>query len=73
MRRSNASPNNGMTQKYRVWLEDTEMQSVQIEATSTVDARRKTEQMIYDGTLWDDAKIKFTESCFEVRAVEPMH
>jgi len=59
--------------KYLVWLEDTELQSVEIEARDSVDARRKTEQMIDNGTLWDDQKVQFTESCFEVRAIEPVH
>ncbi|MSU74614.1 hypothetical protein EXS57_02435 [Candidatus Kaiserbacteria bacterium] len=59
--------------KYLVWLEDTELQSVRVEAKDSVDARRKTEQMIDDGTLWNDGNVQFTESCFEVRAVETVH
>ncbi|OGG53826.1 hypothetical protein A3H16_03585 [Candidatus Kaiserbacteria bacterium RIFCSPLOWO2_12_FULL_53_8] len=59
--------------KYLVWLEDTELQSVEVEAKDSVDARRRTEQMIDDGTLWDGQKFQFTESCFEVRAIEPVH
>lgn len=58
--------------KYLVWLEDTELQSVEIEARDSVDARRRTEQMIDAGTLWDNQKFQFTESCFEVRAIEPV-
>jgi len=58
--------------KYRVWLEDVELQSAVVEARDSVDARRKTEQMLDDGTLWNDKNTQFTESCFEVRAIEPV-
>ena len=56
--------------KYRVWLSETELLPVEIEAQNSIDAQQKIEEMLYLGTLWEDNSIEIGEGCMEVNSVE---
>ena len=56
--------------KYRVWLSETELLPVEIEAQNSIDAQQKIEEMLYLGTLWEENSIEIGEGCMEVNSVE---
>lgn len=56
--------------KYRVWLQETELLPLEIEARSEVDARRKVEKMLAEGTLLEDSSIEMSEGSLEIDSVE---
>lgn len=56
--------------KYRIWLQETEMLPVEIEADSPAHAQQKVEEMLYKGTLWEENSIEIGEGCLEVNRVE---
>lgn len=55
--------------KYRVRLSETEL-PVEIEADDVVHAQQKVEEMLYNGTLWEEDSIEIGEGCFAVNSVE---
>ena len=55
---------------YRVWLSESELLPVEIEADTAEEARRKIEAHIYLGTLWEETSIEMSEGCLEVHSVE---
>ncbi len=57
-------------QKYRVWLSETELLPVEVEAESLEDARTQIEAKIYLGTLWEETSIEISEGSLEVDSVE---
>ncbi|MDO8451306.1 MAG: hypothetical protein Q7S76_00370 [bacterium] len=56
--------------KYRIWLQETELLPVEIEADNSRHAQQKVEEMLYKGTLWEETSIDITEGCLEVNRVE---
>ena len=56
--------------KYRIWLSESELLPVEIDADTAEEARRKIEAHIYLGTLWEETSIEIGESCLEVHSVE---
>lgn len=56
--------------KYRIWLQETEMLPVEIDADSPAHAQQKVEEMLYKKTLWEETAIDITEGCLEVNRVE---
>lgn len=56
--------------KYRVWLSETEPLPVEIEADSPAHAQQKVEELLYKGTLWEEASVEISEGCLEVSSVE---
>ena len=56
--------------KYRVWLSETELLPVEVEADSLEDARTKVDAKIYEGTLWEEQSIEIGESSLEVESIE---
>ena len=56
--------------KYRIWLSESELLPVEIEADNAEEARRKIEAHIYEGTLWEETSIEMTEGSLEVDSVE---
>lgn len=56
--------------KYRIWLSETELLPVEIEAESLEDARTQIEAKIYLGTLWEETSIQMSEGCLTVDSVE---
>ena len=56
--------------KYRVWLSETELLPVEIDAESPADAQQKIEEMLYKGTLWEENSIEIGEGCLAVNSVE---
>ena len=55
---------------YRIWLSDTEKIPVEITADSLDEARMKLEQMLYEGTLWEETSVDVTEGSLEVSSIE---
>ena len=58
--------------KYRVWLSETELLPVEIEADNSIHAQQKVEEMLYKGTLWEENSIEMNDGCLEVSSVEPV-
>ena len=56
--------------KYRVWLSETELLPVEIDAESSADAQQKIEAHIYLGTLWEENSIEIGEGSLAVHSVE---
>lgn len=56
--------------KYRVWLSETELLPVEIEADNSRHAQQKVEEMLYKGTLWEENSIEIGEGCLAVNSVE---
>ncbi len=56
--------------KYRVWLSETELLPVEVEADNPAHAQQKVEEMLYEGTLWEEASVEIGEGCLEVNSVE---
>lgn len=56
--------------KYRVWLSETELLPVEIEADNSRHAQQKVEEMLNKGTLWEENSIEIGEGCLEVNSVE---
>ena len=55
---------------YRVWLSESELLPVEIEADTAEEARWKIEAHIYLGTLWEETSIEMSEGCLTVDSVE---
>jgi len=43
---------------------------VEIEADSPAHAQQKVEELLYKGTLWEEASVEISEGCLEVSSVE---
>jgi hypothetical protein len=56
--------------KYRIWLSETELLPVEVEADTIEEAQMKIEAHIYLGTLWEETSIEMGEGCLEVHSVE---
>ena len=56
--------------KYRIWLSESELLPVEIEADNAEEARLKIEAHIYLGTLWEETSIEMSEGCLEVESIE---
>lgn len=56
--------------KYRIWLQETEMLPVEIDAESPADAQQKVEELLYKGTLFEENSIQVGEGCLAVNSVE---
>ena len=56
--------------KYRIWLQETEMLPVEVEADSASRAQQKIEEMLYKGTLFEENSIEIGEGCLAVNRVE---
>lgn len=58
--------------QYRIWLSESELLPVEIEADTAEEARMKIERHIYLGTLWEETSIEMSEGCLTVDSVEPV-
>lgn len=55
---------------YRIWLSESELLPVELEADTAEEARMKVEAHIYEGTLWEETSVEMSEGCLEVHSVE---